>query len=588
MLGFFNSYLLIDVASHTWKRVPLEDSDLELTLGGKGLGLHLLDKHTQGTPDPLSGENPIVFAVGPVSDSKIAGSSRWVVLTRSPLTGFLAHAYSGGRLSTPMSRTGFDAFVVQGASEKPVWLEINPNGVKFHGADDLWGASTYDAEKAMLDSIGARVGAMVVGPAAENHVRFANIANDTWRHAGRAGTGAVLGSKKIKGITFQGDVQRPHANPDHISDYWKETVSVCRGNEGVAKYRQQGTPMMVAIMNGVQAFPSRYWHQGVMDEWEDISAENMLEKMKVTRKACEQCFISCAKVSEVLEGPHKGLVVEGPEYETIMALGGLCLIKRLDDVLYLNDLCDRLGIDTITTGNLVAFAMEATEMGKFPEPIPYGDSAAAEKLIMQIASRQGPGAILSDGILSAAQVLGMEDIAVHVKGMEPAGYDPRILKGMGLAYGTSDRGACHLRTTFYKPELAGMIDRNAVEGKAEMFVDFEDRATLFDSLILCRFYRDLYTWEQLRKIVLMTTGMALEKEDLSRISRAISDAARRYNIRMGLTSEDDSLPSRFHDEPLAPSQEVLSREDYQAMRADYYHLRGWDAQGIPTTDRTAS
>lgn len=288
MLGFFNSYLLIDVASQTWQRVPLEDSDLEHTLGGKGLGVHLLGKHTQGTPDPLSSDNPIVFAVGPVSDSKIAGSSRWVVLTRSPLTGFLAHAYSGGRLSTPMSRTGFDAFVLQGASDKPVWLEITPDGVKFHDAGDLWGANTYDTEKTLLDSIGARVGTMVIGPAAENGVRFANIANDKWRHAGRAGAGTVLGAKKIKGITFQGDAVRPHADPARIAGYWKEMISVCRGNEGVAKYRQQGTPMMVAILNNVQAFPSRYWHQGVMDGWEDISAENMLSTMKVTRKACHR------------------------------------------------------------------------------------------------------------------------------------------------------------------------------------------------------------------------------------------------------------------------------------------------------------
>lgn len=584
MNGFFNSYLVIDLDSQTWERQPLSDSDLARTLGGKGLGLSLLNTYTRGVPNPLSEDNPVVLAVGPASDSKIAGSSRWVVLTRSPLTGFLAHSYSGGRQSTPMSRTGFDAFVIRGASEKPVWLEISTEGVTFHDATDLWGKDTYDTQKELHERIGARVGAMVIGPAAEKGVRFANIANDKWRHAGRGGAGAVLGAKKVKGITFKGNATRPHAEPAEILNYWKEMISVCKGNEAVGNYKRMGTPMMVAVMNNAEAFPARYWHDGAMDGWEDISADYLLSHLKVTVKACEQCFVACAKVSEVLEGTYQGLVLEGPEYETVMAFGGLCLIKRLEDVLHLNDLCDRLGMDTITAGNLVAFAMEASKMGKFPESIPYGNTAAADNLIRQIAAREGTGAILSDGIVSAAKTLGLEDMAVHVKGMEPAGYDPRVLKGMGLAYGTSDRGACHLRATFYKPELAGMIDKNTVDGKAALFIDFEDRATLFDSLVLCRFYRDLYTWDQLRRIIRMTTGMSLEKEDLVRIATHIANLSRHYNIRMGLTREDDSLPVRFHEEPLAPTQSVLSRQDYETMRADYYRLRGWDDGGVPLTE----
>jgi len=579
--GFFNSYLLIDLDSQTWNRLPLDDDVLQNSLGGKGLGLFLLREHAKSAPDPLSGDNPLVFAVGPASDSRIAGSSRWVVMARSPLTGFLAHSYSGGRLAGPMSRTGCDAFVLKGSSERPVWLDVTPQGVVFHNAIELQGMATYQAEEILLKHINARVGALVIGPAGENGVRFANITNDKWRQAGRTGAGAVMGAKKVKGITFRGDLRRPHADPSQISDYWTEVKSFCKDNVAVARYRHEGTPMMVAVLNNAKAFPTRYWHEGRLDGWESISADYLLSRMKVIPKACQQCFIACGKVAEALEGPHKGMILEGPEYETIMAFGGLCLIKSLEDILYLNDLCDLLGMDTISTGNLVAFAMEASEQGKFPEKIAYGDASAAAALINDIAQRKGSGQILADGIKKAAQFLGMEDQAIHVKGMEPAGYDPRVLKGMALAYGISDRGACHLRGTFYKAELAGMIDKDALAGKAELFIDFEDRATLFDSLILCRFYRDIYTWEQLSRIVRMTTGMDLGRGGLTEVAKRIADESRRFNVRMGLTRADDALPPRFHDEPVAPSGSVITRQDYEYLRSDYYRLRGWDENGMP-------
>lgn len=584
MNGFFNSFLVIDVESQSWERARLDDCDLERTLGGKGLGLFLLRKFMRGKADPLSGDNPLVLAVGPATDSLIGGSSRWVAVTRSPQTGYLSHSYSGGRISTPMSRTGHDAFVITGASEKPLWLEITLDGVNFHDARDVWGLDAYETERILTERAGSGGGGVVIGPAAENGVTFATISNDRWRHAGRTGAGSVMGSKKVKGITFQGDRARPHADPDRIRDYWKEMVALCKDNVGVARYRRQGTPMMVAVMNNSQAFPNRYWHEGVMEGWENISADYLLSHMKVTPKACKQCFMACGKLSEVVDGPHKGLVIEGPEYETIFALGGLCLIKSLDDIMYLNDLCDRLGMDTISAGNLVSFAMEATELDRFPERIPYGDASAAARLIKQIAAGEGVGTLLADGIAKAAKALDMEDIAVHVKGLEPAGYDPRVLKGMGLAYGVSDRGACHLRATFYKPELSGTIDMETTDGKAALFIDFEDRATLFDSLILCRFYRDLYTWEQLARIVSMTTGMSLERRELGKIAGHITNESRRFNIRMGLTRADDALPARFYNEPLSPSRAVLTREDYETMRDDYYRLRGWDEGGNPTGD----
>ncbi|UCD31319.1 MAG: aldehyde ferredoxin oxidoreductase C-terminal domain-containing protein, partial [Desulfobacterales bacterium] len=251
------------------------------------------------------------------------------------------------------------------------------------------------------------------------------------------------------------------------------------------------------------------------------------------------------RMTTVKEGRHAGLTMEGPEYETIFAFGGLCMIDSIEEIIYLNNICDRLGMDTITAGNLCAFTIEAYKHGKVEYKIDYGEVDAIAKLLDMIARWEGIGDILAQGIKHAAKEWDLEDIAVHVKGMEPAGYDPRVLKGMGLAYATADRGACHLRATFYKPELSGMISPDKIEGKAELFVDFEDRLTIFDTLVLCRFYRDLYPWEILEEIIHALTGIDTSKDALRARATAISTIIRQFNLREGLTPEDEWLPKRL-------------------------------------------
>jgi aldehyde:ferredoxin oxidoreductase len=279
-------------------------------------------------------------------------------------------------------------------------------------------------------------------------------------------------------------------------------------------------------------------------------------------------------MTRVLSGRHKGLTLEGPEYETIYTFGGLCMIDSIEEIAYLNHLCDSLGMDTITAGNLCAFAMQAFELGKSDYAIRFGDADAAADLLRQISARRDMGAVLSMGIRHAAAVFDMQKHAVHVKGMEPAGYDPRVLKGMGLAYATSDRGACHLRTTFYKPELAGMIDPDQIDGKAELLVDFEDRLTLFDSLILCKFFRDIYPWELLGELVSGATGMDGSQEYLRGVAKNISDKVRAFNLREGMDQEDERLPALFH-EKLSGSGAVITKEAFTQLLSDYKNIRDW-------------
>ena len=277
----------------------------------------------------------------------------------------------------------------------------------------------------------------------------------------------------------------------------------------------------------------------------------------------------------MLEGRHKGLKIEGPEYETIGMFAGLCLIDDIREVNYLNDVCDRLGIDTITAGNVAGFAIEATHRRDLGEVIEYGDVDAIAELLRKVVYKEGIGKILAQGVRAAAKEWGLEDIAIHVKGMEPPAYDPRTEQGMALAYAISPRGACHLRATVYKAELSGMIPLDQSEGKAEILIDFEDRHILFDALILCRFFRDLYPWEKIAEIIKAATDMDLDKEQLHQIALGISNKTREFNLREGLSNADDSLPPGFF-RPLEDSGNVLLKSDFDRMLSDYYALKGWN------------
>lgn len=290
--------------------------------------------------------------------------------------------------------------------------------------------------------------------------------------------------------------------------------------------------------------------------------------------------MACGRMATIRKGAHKGLKIEGPEYETIYAFGGLCMVEDIADIAFLNDLCDRLGMDTITAGNLCGFTIEAVLRGVIDEDIQYGKAQKIARLIQKIADRKGIGDLLARGIKQVAKVWGLEDLAIHVKGMEPAGYDPRVLKGMGLTYGTSPRGACHLRTTFYKPELSGIIPPDTTEKKAELLIDYEDRLNIFDTSVLCRFYRDLYSWEELEKLISCVTGLSLKKADLLKIADNISTMTKKFNIREGLEKKEDHLPARFYEEAL-PSGHNLTLEEMEQMLEEYYLLHGWSKDGVP-------
>jgi aldehyde:ferredoxin oxidoreductase len=588
MHGFFNTVLRINLSRQSFEIQMIDDALLRRSLGGKGLATQLLLRQNPAGVDPLSPENHLIFATGPTAGTTVWGSSRFGVFTKSPQTGFYAESYAGGRVADHIAATGFDAVILHGAAEEPVWLEIDEGTVTFHPAGELWGASTYETEDRIKAWVkdnrqgDGKCGVVTIGPAGEAGVTFAVIENDYWRSCGRTGAGAVLGAKKVKAVAFRGNKVKQVADPVRVKGFVRAMTERSREDKGVKAYKSLGTPMLVDIMNHVGGFPTRYWQKGRAGHAEAINASALHSRCEVRANACRRCFIACGRLATVKDGPYRGLTVEGPEYETIYAFGGLCEVKTIEEIIHLNDLCDRLGMDTISAGNLAGLTIEAVRQGRVDYPIGYGETGQIAGLLTEIAARRGIGDILARGIKIAAKAWGMEDQAIHVKGLEPAGYDPRVLKGMGLAYGSSARGACHLRATFYKPELSGMVDPEQIAGKAAIFCEWEDRLTIFDTFVLCRFFRDLYQWDELATILEGVVGIRFTVAELREIAKNVTDDTRRFNLREGLQPEDDHLPKRLYREVLPETGKGIGEEQMAEMLREYYRERGWDEFGQPS------
>jgi len=572
MKGFFNKLLRVDLSQQRFSYEDIKDRLLEKTLGGKGLGTHLLVKENPQTADPYDPANIFIIATGPVTGTKLWSQSRFGVYSTSPATGGYGESYCGGSLAPKIKGCGVDAIIIEGKCRDLSFLVIDESGVSFQDAAAIKGKDTVESQSYILQHCPEGAGAMVIGPAGENLVVFACIKVERWRSLGRGGMGAVLGSKNIKGIAFAGTKKCEIANEELLKKIIKDVAKKGQASPVTKKYQQLGTPMQVAVTNLQNCFPTRYWQAGHFSKYETLSAEYMQENFDVKPRSCPNCFLKCTKHSRIKHGRHKGLELEGPEFETIYAIGGLNAIEGLEEVAWLNDICDKLGIDTMSAGNISSFAIEAYKRGKIDFEIDYNQPNRVAELYQLITENKGLGTIFAKGIKQAAKELDLEDIAIHVKGLEPAGFDPRVLKGMGLTYAVAARGACHLRGTFYKAELSGEMDKNQIEGKAKLMIDYEDRAALFDSLILCRFYRDFILWDELAQIIEATTGMKLDKNELELLANNITQQSRQYNIYQGLDSSTDTLPTRFFTERTEEGAS-MTRDELETMVKEYNEIR---------------
>jgi aldehyde:ferredoxin oxidoreductase len=571
--------LRVDLTARTTTEETLPTELVRRYIGTKGIGSHLLLEEVGPDVDPLSAGNKLFFSCGPLSGSAMPGTNRYAVYFLSPLTGGYGEAYAGGKVATQFARSGYRLVVLEGKASSPVYLEISDGGVAIHPADDVWGLDTYAAEERLLEKTGVRTAqACVIGPSGEKLVRFACIQNNRTHSLGRGGAGAVMGSKNVKGLVFHGAHKTEVARPDEFKALVKEMVENGKDHLSTLAYSAKGTVQMVRLTNGLSMFPTRYWTRGRLDDFEPLSAETMIEKYKVSNSTCPPCFIGCGNVCRVPEGELAGLEVDGPEFETIYAFGGLCEIVDFPRIMLYNDICDRQGIDTMTAGNLCGLAIEASRRGLIPDKLDFGDAVGITEFLEKMARREGTGDLFAEGILTVEKELGLAGVAVHSKGLEPAGYDPRRSKGMGLGYIMSTRGACHMRATFMKAELAGLIGINTVEGKGAMYVDWENRFVMMDCMVFCRFYRDLLDWEFLTRIVNAAVGADYSTEELGQIANRIVSETHRFNEVRGFGPAQEMLPPWITEHPIdTPEGEKLAitAEDLAFMRRDYYAARGW-------------
>ena len=602
--GYAGRVLRVDLSRRSMRTEELQESALRAFIGGKGLGAWFLYRELKPGLDPLSPGNEIAFLTGPATGTPIPGSSRLACTFKSPLTGIWGESYCGGAIAYELKASGYDALVISGRAEEPVLLVVDDGEVELRSARHLWGLDTFETEDAVKEELGARFQVLSIGLAGEKLVKVACVCHSRGRQLGRCGAGAVMGSKLLKAIAIRGRGSVEVAKPDELeelaSDLREKAREVLRG---LSEY---GTPGIMARTNATETLPTRNWTEGSFPGYANIGPKAMRERIVIASRACRGCPVGCAKLSEVREGPYAGAKVEGPEYETLFALGALCYNDCLESIVKLNELCDRLGLDTISTGNVLAFAMECYERGLVSAEdtggleLRFGDHEAMAEAVKRLATREGKlFDLLAEGVAKAARALGgeAEEMAVHVKGLEPPGYDPRGLKGVALAYAVSARGACHLRHVAYRPNLTGQhpfkpgveVDRLSYEGQAEMVVELEDFYAVVDSMVLCRFLClptiGPILWSELAAIYSAITGLEVKPEGLRAIGASINDLVRAFNVREGVKREHDTLPKRFFEHPIAG--EVVDRSTFEHMLDEYYALRGWDEQGRPREVPTA-
>lgn len=587
MKGYGGWTLRVNLSKGVAKRYASSERLLQNFIGGKGLGTALLYDELPRGLNPLSPESKLILATGPITGTPIPLASKCSIHFKSPLTGIYGESQIGGYVGPALKWCGLDALIIEGAAKESVYLLIENGRVEVRSAKHLWGMDTFEAENAIKSEAGGDVEVLTIGPAGERLVLFACICHRRGRQAGRCGGGAVMGSKRLKAIVVASKSREVAvANESALSDFLNAVRQRVKDSPVAERFRRYGTTTMVKTANRFQAFPTRYWRKSFFEGYAGISAD-ALGEILVRSVACWNCPYACGKLCEVRSGRYAGVRVEGPEYETLYAFGGLCEIGDIKAVAYLNELCDRLGLDTITAGNVAAFAIEAYQSGrlKLDSPLSYGDPEAVAQLVKLIAERRGIGDVLANGVAKASKLLNLEELAIHVKGLEPAGYDPRALDSMALAYAVASRGACHLRMIAYLAEMSGFLESlTSDREKVQFLVDWEDRFTIYDSLILCRFARDLYGWSDLVAMLKIVTGMEVDVGRLKLIAGRIASLARAFSVREGVKGRDDTLPKRLFNESVTVKgrAKTVAKAKLKNMLTAYYELRGWSPNGIPS------
>ncbi len=598
MLGYGGKILEVDISEKAFKSRELPENLAKAFIGGRGLGAALLYKELKPGTDPLSKNNPLIFATGPATGTPLPVCARWEAVTKSPLTGTYLCSNAGCFFGTYMKRAGFDVMIIRGKSKNPTWLHVTESGPHFNDAGPLWGKNTEETEASIRRDLKERkLGIVSIGQAGENLVKFATAQNDMLFGArngslGRGGIGAVMGAKNLKAVSVIGFQEIEVVDTEGFHNFHHELAADVKTNAKVLNFTNYGTPQFVGPVNEAKLWPTRNFKQGSFEGAEKIDAHAMKEQIVKHNTACYACTVSSGKYSSIDKGPYAGTAVDGPEYETIWSFGADCGVDRLDAISAANKLCDLYGLDTISTGNVIGFAMECFERGLLEMDgidLKFGNHESFIPMIKKIAFREGVGDLLAEGVREAARKIGRgsEKFAMHVKGMELPAYDPRGAWGMALAYATSCRGGCHLKAWTIGAEILDKkYDRFSTEGKAKLVSDMQNARAVVDSLGVCVFGTRAIGNEEMVKILATVAGWNLNVSDLLRIGERIYSVERAIAVRDGISRKDDTFPQRIFEEPLPEFKDrKFTKRDLDRMLDEYYSIRGWDKDGKPKKEK---
>ena len=589
--GYTGKILDVDLTSAIISETELDRSLAENYMGGKGFGAKILYDQLPPKCEPLSADNILVFATGPLTGTFAPSSGRFEVCTKSPATGLWLDSNCGGYFGPELKFAGYDMVIIRGKAAQPTLLVIDDEKFELRPADDLWGVDAITTHRQIKESCGKDFKVACIGPAGENGVLFAAIISE-YRALGRGGAGAVMGSKNLKAIAVLGSGSIPLFDSDTFMKTCRESFNELANSPDTGGGRQKyGTNVILSLMDEVGLHPVRNFQKGKFEGAASVN-EDAIEAYYVRNKACFGCPIYCSKIAEVREGKYKGSFTEGPEYENVWSFGANCENVDVGAIIEAEYLCDYYGLDAITAGNVIGFLMECVEKGLLKEtdigfPMAFGNDESIINAIHRIGKGEGPGKLWGQGVKKLSeQIEGAQDLAMHVKGLELPAYDPRGSAGMALAYATSDRGGCHLRSWPIGDELLateGRMDLVSLEFKAELVKTQQDLFCMVNCSGMCLFATFAVNLKQITPFLHAATGLEVysSSEEVMKIGERVNNLVRLFNIREGLTRDLDTLPKRFFSEPLkeGPSRNHVVELD-QLMK-EYYMVRGWNADGVP-------
>lgn len=596
MYGWIGKILRVDL---TTGQATTEELCPELArkfIGARGLGEKILSDEIDPKVDPLGPANKLLFVTGPLTGTLATSGGRYEVVTKGPLTGTIAASNSGGYFGPELKYAGYDLIIIEGRATQPVYLWIFNDRVELRPAGHLWGKVTSETTDQLLTETDPEAKVACIGPAGENQVLFAGVINDKHRAAGRTGVGAVMGSKNLKAVVVRGTGGVKVADKEGF----KQAVLAARAklmthpvtSGGLPTY---GTNVLISVLNQVGALPTRNFHTGYFETADKISGETHTATRLVRKKACFACTMACGRVTAVPSGPFAG-AGEGPEYEATWALGSQCGVDNFDAICKANFLCNELGLDPISMGSTIACAMDLYENGVLDEAtvgrsLHFGDAAAIVQLTEDTGYKRGFGADLALGSYRLGEKYGHPELSMSVKKQEMPAYDGRVLQGMGLEYATSNRGGCHVRGYLTSPEVLGIpekLDPDSTAEKPAWLKTFQDLTAALDSSGICLFTTFAIGAPEIAAMLSAATGVAYSVEEFLAAGDRIWNLERLFNLAAGLSAADDTLPPRLLEEPVASGPAKGKVSKLAEMLPNYYAVRGWTPEGVPTPEKLAS